>query len=358
MRHNSLTLVLLVLALVGCQRQRPGAEDERPAPTETHLRVKLGTRQAVALVPSKPVSDKEAKRIQALIADLASIDRPDFGLSATLSGHSFSPVAGQTQTGALLLTDHKIEPSAALRTLVELGPRALPFLLSALEDRTPTGLKMEHKGHVGGMRLANELSGNPVSPREREVLSRRARPVDARSIKAYTVKVGDVCMVAIGQIVGRPYRCVRYQPTAIIVINSPTEDPELRAELRAIWSSKDPTGTLLDSLLTDYATEGVFNGTTLDGWYRGSELQCSAALRLLYYFPKETAPFIAARLRSFDVKTAGDLDGWMRREVRNGARTDEFIQAVKWCKDPAIQQALRDLQQRTDDQDILTALKP
>jgi hypothetical protein len=321
--------------------------------------VKLGKLQPVTLAPSKPVTEKEAKRIKALIGDLANIDSPDFGLSATLSGHSFSPVAGQTQTGSLLLTDHKIEPSAALRVLVELGPRALPFLLEALDDRTPTSLKIEHKGHVGGMTFANELYGNPVIPSEREVLSRRARPVDGRGIQSYTVKVGDVCMFAIGQIVGRPYRCVRYQPTANIVINSPTEDAELRAELRAIWSSKDPTRRLLDSLLTDYATEGVFNGTSLDGWYEGSELQCAASLRLLYYFPKETAPFIAARLQSFDVNAVGDgLDGWSKREVRNGVRTDHFIKAVKWCKDPTIQQALRDLELRTDDQDILTALKP
>src|SRR5262249_10867554 len=163
-----------------------------------------------------------------------------------------------------------------------------------------------------------------------------------------TVKVGDVCMVAIGQIVGRPYRCVRYQPTAIIIINSPIEDADLPDELRAIWSSEDPTKRFLDSLLTDYATEGVFNGETLDGWVQASELQCRAGLRLLYYVPKETAPFIAARLRSFDVKAAeGGLDGWTRREVRNGARTDYFIKAVKWCKEPAIEQALRDLKRRT-----------
>jgi hypothetical protein len=74
------------------------------------------------------------------------------------------------------------------------------------------------------------------------------------------------------------------------------ESKELRERVCALWSSKDPAKKLLDSLLLDYATEGRFNGKSLDGWDEESNYQIEAAVRLLYYFPKETAPLIAARL--------------------------------------------------------------
>src|SRR5262249_9134859 len=149
----------------------------------------------------------------------------------------------------------------------------------------------------------------------------------------YPLKVGDVCFVAIGQIVGRPYRAVRYQPTAIININSPVESKELRERVRALWSSNDPVQKVLDSLLLDYMTEGIPDGESLHGWSEATEFQTQAAMRLLYYFPKETAPLIAARLRSFDVQNVGDSE-WMKRDTKNGVSTTKFIEAVSWCTAP------------------------
>ncbi len=45
------------------------------------------------------------------------------------------PIDGQMEAGTQLLTDHKLKLSKTLRELVELGPKALPFLLKALDDR-------------------------------------------------------------------------------------------------------------------------------------------------------------------------------------------------------------------------------
>lgn len=112
---------------------------------------------------------------------------------------------------------------------------------------------------------------------------------------------------------------------------------------------------MLDSLLTDYATEGVFNGRSLDGWSEGSHFQIGAAVRLLYYFPDEAAPLIAARLRSLDV-AAVTPDGSMKRDVRNRVRTTEFITAVSWCRAAPVREALADLAARTDDPEITKAL--
>jgi hypothetical protein len=131
----------------------------------------------------------------------------------------------------------------------------------------------------------------------------------------------------------------------------------MRERVRAIWSSQEPAKKLLDSLLVDYATEGRFHGKSLDQWDEGSKIQVGAAMRLLYYFPKESAPLIAARLRSLDVQDADDSDNRIRREVKNGVRTADFIKAVAWCTEPEIQKALDDIDKRTDDEIIKEALK-
>jgi hypothetical protein len=273
------------------------------APAKTRLR--LEKLPALTLVSGEPVNKKTTEYLKSLIDSLGNIDNPDYGLSTTMSGASFSPVAGHSRGGAFLLTDHALKPAPAIKQLVERGPEALPHLLAALDDQRPTKLKLEHKGGFGAMWFANELGGNPVNPLERRILnnSKRDQGILEKHIDSYTVKIGDVCLVAIGQIVGRGYQAVRYQPTACIVINSPTEDQELRKQVRAIWESKDPRQRLFESLLTDYATVADYvDGESFDIWGMAGDLQCEAAMRLLYYFPKESAPLIAKRLRDLRVQ--------------------------------------------------------
>ncbi len=141
-------------------------------------------------------------------------------------------------------------------------------------------------------------------------------------------------------------------------MNCPAHDAKLCAQVREIWKSKDPTKKLFDSLLADYATEGIFNGSSLDGWDEGSEFQCAAALRLLYYFPKESAQMIARRLDKLDVSEDGKVDAFMHRCVANGVRAHEFIRSVAWCQDKAIQAALVRLFRRAEDNDSLLAALP
>jgi hypothetical protein len=172
-----------------------------------------------------------------LIADLAKLDGAGVGLSATLSGHDFAPVPGQARVSTLLLTDHRVQPSQTLRDLVALGPDALPFLflLEALDDETPTKLEIRHDSRFGSMWYAAELDLNPVHPAEAAVYkelaaaaARRTNLFEGRlgSTNSHTVTAGDVCFVAIGQIVGRAYRAVRYQRSGNYVVNSPAPERE------------------------------------------------------------------------------------------------------------------------------------
>ena len=54
--------------------------------------VTLGKLPAVALAAHKPLSKEETEKIKACIRRLAEIDKPDFGLSASMSGDAFLPI--------------------------------------------------------------------------------------------------------------------------------------------------------------------------------------------------------------------------------------------------------------------------
>ncbi len=351
------TAVFLGLWLVGSAALAGDAGAKARA-----LPVKLGNLPDLRLPPRAPLAPEQVRRIKALIAGLAGLDRPDFGLSATLSGDAFSPLLGQASAHTFLLADHKLEPSEGLQALVALGPDALPYLLDALGDQTPTKLTIKHAGRGGVMTHEAELHLNPVNPAERAVYqARAAKPRDdgpRKHVESYTLKIGDVCFVAIGQIVGRSYRAVRYQPTACIVLNCPAHDPKLRAEVRAVWKSKDPRPALFDSLRADYATAGIYDGKSFDGWYVGSDMQCGAALRLLYYFPRESAALVADRLNKLDVGKDKDAEDGTRRWLANGVRVDYFVKAVAWCKEPPVRAALVGLFKRAEDVDALLAALP
>jgi hypothetical protein len=321
-----------------------------------HLTVRLGTIPRIQLAPRPAVSEQRKKEIQSLIAELNEVQSPDFGLSDSLTGHAFAPLPGHHVLGTILLNGANLQTSTAFRRLVEMGPEALPFLLDSLEDQTLTKLKIKQRGMWC---FSSEISGNPLNRFERRILAEALasdEDDDDEKYLPYSVRVADVCFVVIGQIVGRPYMAVRYQPSLMIVVNSMALDRGFRERARALWACENSAQKLLDSLLLDYATEGIFNGESLSGWGIGSNYQVQAAMRLLYYFPKETTPLIAGRLRSLDVADTKGAD-MMRREVKNGVETLDFIRAVSWCKDADVQEALRGIRSRATDPAIKKALE-
>lgn len=382
--------IVIPLVLVGCSEQKPPTKPSVASPVNAATpsvekqseppplkpiddpdlnsdQVILSDIPAITLSSDLNPGTGQGNKVEELIASLSSIEDPDFGLSPTMTGTAFLPIEGKSNAGMLLLTDHNIRSSNALKQLVSLGPAALNGLLSHLDDKTPTKLKVDHGGGFGGMWFANELWGNPVSKKEQSILQARPRTEEdafgGDHVESYTVKVGDICLVAIGQITGRGYQTVRYQPTACIVINSPTQDPTLCQQVRAMWQSDDPRSTLFESLLLDYSTRGKFNGDSLDGWSVGSSLQIEAAMRLLYYYPVDSAKLLVDRVDQLDVTRTGppsdtaasesELYAFITREVANAVRTDDFIAAVSWSKDPDIVAALKRVAERTDDEDII-----
>ncbi|MCB1093511.1 MAG: hypothetical protein KDL87_18380, partial [Verrucomicrobiae bacterium] len=278
--------------------------------------VKAGRPPAIKLGARPPITGEREAEIKRWIQMLAEVDGPGYGYSSTMSGSIFSPQPESAQVGVFLVTDQALKASRAVLNLVEAGPDAIPFLLEKLDDATPTKYTIEHKGGFGGMWTAAEMDTNPADKTESIPPEKLGFESEAH-LNTYTVKRGDLCFVILGQITGRAYEAVRYQPTACIVINSPVESKELRDAVRANWNSPDSRAKLFERLLFDYATDGIFNGKSLDGWYVGSHLKIEAARRLAYYFADETSDLLVRRIGMLDLKRVPDSDGaesWMERE--------------------------------------------
>jgi hypothetical protein len=329
------------------------AADTNNAAPKITLRQKLPS----TLKIQPPASRQEATRIKRLIHNLAKIDHPDAGISATFSGYSFSAVSGLDRFDGGLLVPGNAMRSDDLVELVKFGPKAIPFLIESLKDKTATKLTMEPPlDYIDAMWFDHELEGNPANENERRIIASRPR-MDLSSsqflqekVSSHTVTVGELCFVIIGQIVNRPYAAARYQMTACVILNSPTHDPILANEVRDLWSSANPVQHLFDSLVTDFVTEKIeYPGehSLPSQWMRPDDLQCGAAMRLLYYFPKETTNMIALRLRELNVN---------KRENQNvsAVRAVDFIKAVAWSKEPSIRAELRRIFNVTTDPEILT----
>ncbi len=362
-------LVLFLVLTPGTLVYNASAAEDKSQPAQPE--VKLGNVPKLKLSPRTALSPDEKEEIENLIRDLYDIDKPEdvVGLLESPFETVFLPVGRFGYFGERL--PEKVKSSPAFRKLVEYGPRAMPFLLKSLDDNGTTGLliKVEdprrHPAASEMMWFETAVMGNPANPLEKRVLGlgvhcwpsmREPEP----EIEAYRIKVGDVCFAALGQIVGRHYCPADHGGDAMntgdIAITTPVHNPKVCAKVREIWASDNPAQRLFDSLLLDYATEGVFNGNSLDGWDTGGNFQIAAAMRLLYYFPKESAALIADRLDHLDVSATPDVDHFGAQCVKNGVRTNLFIEAVGWCKDPAIQKALGRMRARAKDRDVLAAL--
>lgn len=164
-----------------------------------------------------------------------------------------------------------------IRKLVQMGVRALPSLLEHLSDARPTKLVQEHDGDFGAMwystEFDNRYSDSSKQPK-RPKGDAKEREFDFDNvILKHTFTVGDLCYIVIGQIVNRRYTAMRYQPTACVVINSPTKTPWLASAVRQDWGG---------ITAEDHRRQLSDDANSLWPYAAGEALK-----RLLYYYPQQ-----------------------------------------------------------------------
>jgi ankyrin repeat protein len=251
-----------------------------------------------ARAQSEAVKKPNGKRetISALIDRLQEIKEGGDGYSPTTSSTGFLP-RDTHEPGAMLLMQAPPVESDVLRELVRRGPEALPQLLAHLDDKRPTKFVVEHPGGFGGMEFYNEYDFNSRTRTDvpkgvnRDFLDPKATDAEASdepvetdgAASKHKITVGDLCYFALGQIVNREFSAVRYQPTLIIVVNSPTHSPALLKVIRQEWGGFDAK-KLQASLVRDFTEPDV------------EERRDGACLRLGYYFPEMLEPLVLKQL--------------------------------------------------------------
>jgi hypothetical protein len=191
--------------------------------------------------------------------------------------------------------------NADVLSIIRLGPTVLPALIRHIDDRRSTKLVVGLRPNgepdtVGGNFFADEYDARnedrPANGCAVYASCTKERPFE----KPYTVKIGDVCFAVIGQIVNRHLSAVRYQPTLIVMVNSPIETPSLAERIRADWSGIDREG-LRRTLLADLHTTKIENVQDVD-WQAQilNSLHTGALQRLRYYYPETYTSLIGADL--------------------------------------------------------------
>jgi ankyrin repeat protein len=177
--------------------------------------------------------------------------------------------------------------------LVHIGPTAVPDLLRHLDDTRETRLTIRHSGGFGGLFTNEPDTGNRCTH--------------------YTMKVADLCYVAIGQIVNRNYNEASYQPSAIFNVFTPTCEPETRAKLIKEWGDITPEkhrALLMKDLENSKDMRSVMGAFKRLGYYYPDAFE-TPALKLLTdpkYSSSEIYRFISTQL-------SNAADPAMRRQL-------------------------------------------
>lgn len=258
----------------------------------------------------------------ALIDQLQKLNTQDTGYSGSVSGSSFLPLGHRSDSVLLLSPAPPSGKSDVMLSLAKLGSKAVPALLDHLDDDRKTKIVIKNN-LFGFFGIAQDEGGKAEDEEEK---GKGEKPF--ASPKQYTLRVGDLCYVALGQIVNRNYTAVHYIPSGIISITSVPHSKKLRADLKKQWG--------------DFTSEKHLASLTKDlNFRKGKEdddddsARVGASLRLAYYFPKEFESIAVEQLK---------------RPTRNFIETLQFVESEK------LDQAVRDLMSKTEDLQVSFAL--
>jgi hypothetical protein len=229
-----------------------------------------------------PPALSRAKVISRLIDQLRLIDQGDIGYMPTMTGSGFLPL-GTTQPRALLFGGGVPASSSVMRDLVKHGVAAVPLLIAHLDDKRSTKITLKHDDIFGGMFALRELDWTSRTDKRGPKSNKGGDSEMPERLTTYTVTVGDLCFVALGQIVNRPYSAVRYQPTAIIWITSPTYSKDLRNAIIKQWGKLTATAHK-QSLVHDFLEPDRI------------DKRIGATLRLGYYYRETLEPLAVKQL--------------------------------------------------------------
>jgi hypothetical protein len=242
---------------------------------------------ALSHAQADPPAEKE---LEALVDKLAEVTELGIGYSASLTGSQFLPQHDSDEVGTFTVGHPALVRSKVLEKIVTNGAAAIPLLLKHLDDKRKT--RIAPIRGIEWMSFADEYDFNRRTRKVKPEGVNRETFGEARP-ENHQLTVGDLCFVALGQIVNRHFSASRYQPTGGLVVSSPTHSRRLCSVVQGDFKKLTPEEhrDLLkeDFLYPDHEDRRI-------GAYR----------RLAYYYPGEVEPLVLKQLTvpTFDVFAA------------------------------------------------------
>ena len=221
--------------------------------------------------------------VQQLVDALVDVNAQTVGLHSTLLVSAFIAEDSPDKLEGGVFGSAAPKRFSQMVELVRRGVGSLPLLIEHLDDNRPSKLIVGSSHFFTFEYFSDEYDPRirPAGQAGATTLSRYGdrleefKAEENRSFQGeYTVRVGDVCYALIGQIVNRNLLAVRYQPSAILVVNSPIETPALIAAVKRDWGGIS-SSELMTSLLTDARSSDNLR------------LYAPALQRLRFYYPSE-----------------------------------------------------------------------
>ena len=216
---------------------------------------------------------------EALINKLTEVSELGYGYSAMFSGSQFLPQADADEVHTLVLGSQRPTKSSTLEAIVRQGIIAVPSLLKHLDDDRKTQIQPV-KGMMW-MSFADEYDFN------RRVRKQSPEGVNLQTLgqkpSPHQITVGDLCYVALGQILNRSFNATRYQPTGGVVVSSPTESKRLCAVVREDWQGLTEEKHR-QSLIQDFLTPD------------SEDRRIGAYRRLALYYPQSVEGLVLKQL--------------------------------------------------------------
>lgn len=262
-----------------------------------------------------------------LIEQLPKISKIGYGYSAMFSGSQFLPDTNSAQVGTLVLGSQAPANSPVLEAIVERGILAVPALLKHLDDARET--QIPPLSAIQWMEARDEYDYNhrtrkipPTGVNLSSQIDTLGNFIQAR--QTHTLTVGDLCFVALGQIMNRRFNATRYQPTGGIIVSSPTDSTQLCAVARADFH--DLTGKKHRELLVrDFAMPD------------DEDRRIGAYQRLAFYYPDIVEPLVLGQLKvpAYDTFKTYDFVRDKLYPEKSGARRKSMFDAFTRNNGPA-----------------------
>jgi hypothetical protein len=250
--------------------------------------VSLGAAHVQQLTAADSAQELSSVATEDLIAKLQDESNQGIGTHTTAWASGFMAINDEPKFNGGIMGSAKPVISPVMRELVHRGTTALPMLIDHLSDGRPTKLTV-------GKEFMGKWFSDEYDPRDHDPAKEPPGVTPAslstsggkkgKSFDTYTVKVGDLCFVAVGQIVNRQLNAVRYQPSMCLVVNSPVETHALAAAVKADWSGLTPADHQR-SLEEDALHSSTYGQSP------------EAVKRLMFYYPESGAALAVRILNS------------------------------------------------------------